>query len=99
MNRAVAGKGEQEDKKPKEMTQEMAAGAVHGRAGGGRKARTAPECNVVEGNWVFNRSVEPLYSDRSCPYLDRQVQCENNGRPDTDYKYWQWQPDNCDLPR
>ncbi|XP_031485259.1 protein trichome birefringence-like 3 isoform X2 [Nymphaea colorata] len=99
MNRAVAGKGEEEDKKPKEMTQEMAAGAMHGRAGGGRKARTAPECNVVEGNWVFNRSVEPLYSDRSCPYLDRQVQCENNGRPDTDYKYWHWQPDNCDLPR
>lgn len=57
------------------------------------------ECNIVEGKWVFNRSIKPLYSDRSCPYLDRQVSCVKNGRPDSDYRRWEWQPDDCILPR
>ncbi|GER55791.1 hypothetical protein STAS_33475 [Striga asiatica] len=57
------------------------------------------ECSLVEGRWVFNRSIEPLYSDRICPYLDRQVTCVENGRLDSDYRYWEWQPDDCILPR
>uniref|UniRef100_A0A803MK77 Trichome birefringence-like C-terminal domain-containing protein n=1 Tax=Chenopodium quinoa TaxID=63459 RepID=A0A803MK77_CHEQI len=56
-------------------------------------------CDITEGRWVYNRSIKPLYSDRSCPYLDRQVSCVKNGRPDSDYRYWQWQPDECSLPR
>ncbi|KMT12353.1 hypothetical protein BVRB_5g102880 [Beta vulgaris subsp. vulgaris] len=56
-------------------------------------------CDITEGKWVFNRSIKPLYSDRICPYLDRQVSCVKNGRPDSDYRYWQWQPDECLLPR
>ncbi|PON92212.1 Protein trichome birefringence-like [Trema orientale] len=57
------------------------------------------ECNVANGKWVFNRSIKPLYSDRSCPYLDRQVSCVKNGRPDSDYRHWEWQPEDCTLPR
>lgn len=57
------------------------------------------ECSVTKGMWVFNRSVEPLYSDETCPYLDKQVQCTKNGRPDADYLYWEWQLDDCNLPR
>ncbi|GAB4833968.1 Transducin (beta)-like 3 [Ancistrocladus abbreviatus] len=56
-------------------------------------------CDITEGKWVFNRSNKPLYTDRTCPYLDRQVSCVKNGRPDSDYRYWQWQPDECTLPR
>lgn len=57
------------------------------------------ECNVVNGKWVFNSSIKPLYSDRTCPYLDRQVSCVKNGRPDSDYRHWEWQPEDCTLPR
>jgi hypothetical protein len=57
------------------------------------------ECNVENGKWVFNRSVKPFYSDRSCPYLDRQVSCVKNGRPDSAYRHWEWQPEDCTLPR
>ncbi|KAJ4971253.1 hypothetical protein NE237_004352 [Protea cynaroides] len=56
-------------------------------------------CSVFKGKWVFNSSVEPLYSDTTCPYLDRQFSCTNNGRPDSDYRYWEWKPDDCILPR
>ncbi|KAL3536535.1 hypothetical protein ACH5RR_004996 [Cinchona calisaya] len=57
------------------------------------------ECDIVHGKWVFNRSIKPLYSDRTCPYLDRQVSCVKNGRNDSDYRHWQWRPDGCMLPR
>ncbi|KAG6430705.1 hypothetical protein SASPL_108777 [Salvia splendens] len=57
------------------------------------------QCSLNHGKWVFNRSIEPLYSDRTCRFLDRQVSCVKNGRPDSDYRYWEWQPDNCRLPR
>ncbi|XP_057470113.1 protein trichome birefringence-like 3 isoform X2 [Actinidia eriantha] len=57
------------------------------------------ECSVAHGKWVFNSSFKPLYSDRTCPYLDRQFSCVKNGRPDSDYRQWEWQPDDCILPR
>ncbi|KAG6603580.1 Protein trichome birefringence-like 3, partial [Cucurbita argyrosperma subsp. sororia] len=57
------------------------------------------ECNIANGKWVFNRSMKPLYTDRSCPYLDRQVSCVKNGRVDSDYRRWEWQPEDCTLPR
>ncbi|XP_058002990.1 protein trichome birefringence-like 3 isoform X1 [Hevea brasiliensis] len=57
------------------------------------------ECTVNTGKWVFNKSLEPFYTDRSCPYLDRQVSCVKNGRRDFDYRRWEWQPDDCTLPR
>ncbi|KAM1576495.1 hypothetical protein ACFX13_033694 [Malus domestica] len=64
-----------------------------------RFAFNPEECSVENGEWVFNRSIKPLYSDRSCPYLDRQVSCVKNGRPDSGYRYWQWQIEDCTLPR
>ncbi|CAI9097261.1 OLC1v1033646C2 [Oldenlandia corymbosa var. corymbosa] len=57
------------------------------------------ECSITNGKWVFNRSIKPLYTDSSCPYLDRQVSCVKNGRNDSDYLYWHWQLDDCMLPR
>ncbi|KAL0316410.1 UNVERIFIED_CONTAM: protein trichome birefringence-like 3 [Sesamum radiatum] len=57
------------------------------------------ECTLVHGKWVFNRSITPLYTDTSCPYLDRQVSCVKNGKLDTDYLHWEWRPDDCILPR
>ncbi|XP_008789128.2 protein trichome birefringence-like 3 [Phoenix dactylifera] len=57
------------------------------------------ECSVMNGKWVFNSSRKPPYTDQTCPYVDRQVACTRNGRPDTDYLYWEWQLDDCNLPR
>ncbi|XP_020235720.1 protein trichome birefringence-like 3 isoform X1 [Cajanus cajan] len=57
------------------------------------------ECNVANGKWVFNNSIRPLYSDISCPYVDRQFSCVTNGRNDSDYLHWEWQPEDCTLPR
>ncbi|XP_014515856.1 protein trichome birefringence-like 3 [Vigna radiata var. radiata] len=56
------------------------------------------ECNVANGKWVFNSSLKPLYSDSSCPYIDRQFSCVKNGRNDSDYLHWEWQPEDCTLP-
>ncbi|KAK9159106.1 hypothetical protein Scep_005680 [Stephania cephalantha] len=58
-----------------------------------------PHCRVDRGKWVFNSSFKPLYSDRTCGYLERQVACVKNGRPDSDYRHWEWKPDECILPR
>ncbi|KAK4268580.1 hypothetical protein QN277_025213 [Acacia crassicarpa] len=59
----------------------------------------AEECNVANGKWVFNRSIKPIYTDRSCPYVDRQFSCSKNGRPDSRYLHWEWQPEDCTIPR
>lgn len=56
-------------------------------------------CEITEGKWVYSRSFKPLYSDQTCPYLDRQVSCAKNGRSDSDYQRWEWKPDECSLPR
>lgn len=65
----------------------------------GKLEYDADYCDISEGKWVYNRSIKPLYSDQSCPYVDLQVSCVKNGRPDSDYRYWHWQPDECFLPR
>ncbi|XAR55811.1 hypothetical protein NMG60_11036017 [Bertholletia excelsa] len=57
------------------------------------------ECDVAKGKWVFNSSLKPPYSDRTCRYVDRQYSCVKNGRQDSDYRRWEWQLDDCVLPR
>lgn len=57
------------------------------------------ECNVANGKWIFNHSMKPLYSDMSCPYIDKQFSCVKNGRNDSHYLHWEWQPEDCNLPQ
>ncbi|KAL6525508.1 Protein trichome birefringence-like 5 [Orobanche hederae] len=55
-------------------------------------------CDFHQGKWVKDEGY-PLYKPGSCPYVDEAFDCQNNGRPDTEYLKWRWKPDECDLPR
>ncbi|XP_077234472.1 TRICHOME BIREFRINGENCE-LIKE 36 [Tasmannia lanceolata] len=55
------------------------------------------KCNLSVGKWVYDESY-PLY-DSSCPYLSSRVNCQRNGRPDSDYEKWRWKPHGCSIPR
>ncbi|BBN03151.1 xyloglucan O-acetyltransferase [Marchantia polymorpha subsp. ruderalis] len=56
------------------------------------------ECDIFYGHWVYDETY-PLYAPSSCPFVDEGFSCANNGRPDTDYLKWRWQPYDCDMPR
>lgn len=64
-----------------------------------KEDRMDEDCNVFEGQWVWDNRSYPLYTEESCPYLVKQVTCQSNGRPDSLYKNWKWQPRACELPR
>ncbi|CAN4087471.1 unnamed protein product [Withania somnifera] len=57
------------------------------------------ECNLFSGKWIWHESSRPLYKESECPYLLPQVTCQQHGRPDKDYLYWRWQPNDCLIPR
>ncbi|KAL4390597.1 hypothetical protein HN51_011533 [Arachis hypogaea] len=61
--------------------------------------RIGEDCNVFEGKWVWDNVSYPLYEEESCPYLVKQTTCQRNGRPDSFYKNWRWQPHGCNIPR
>ncbi|KAK4792773.1 hypothetical protein SAY86_023208 [Trapa natans] len=56
-------------------------------------------CDVFEGDWVWDEINYPLYESRDCRFLDEGFRCNENGRPDSFYTKWRWQPKNCNLPR
>ncbi|KAG7015042.1 Protein trichome birefringence-like 31, partial [Cucurbita argyrosperma subsp. argyrosperma] len=57
------------------------------------------DCNLFDGKWEWDNASYPLYEEETCPYLVKQVTCQKNGRPDSFYKKWRWQPNSCNLPR
>lgn len=53
------------------------------------------ECNLFDGNWVYDPEASPLYDPTRCPFLSEQVSCQGNGRPDSEYQKWRWEPKGC----
>ncbi|RZC89045.1 hypothetical protein C5167_030738 [Papaver somniferum] len=60
--------------------------------------RVNSKCDILNGTWVFDESY-PLYKSDSCPFIDEGFSCEANGRLNTNYMKWRWQPHDCNIPR
>lgn len=56
------------------------------------------KCDVFSGRWVRDESYG-FYPPKSCALIDDDFNCHKNGRPDSDFLRWRWQPHGCDIPR
>ncbi|XP_039043027.1 protein trichome birefringence-like 10 [Hibiscus syriacus] len=56
------------------------------------------ECDVYDGRWGWDDNYPPYHSEH-CPFIDNGFRCSKNGRPDSFYTKWRWQPKACNLPR
>uniref|UniRef100_A0A0E0KSL8 Uncharacterized protein n=1 Tax=Oryza punctata TaxID=4537 RepID=A0A0E0KSL8_ORYPU len=59
------------------------------------------KCDVFSGGWVRDddEGGYPFYPPGSCPHIDDDFNCHKNGRADTGFLRWRWQPHGCDIPR
>ncbi|KAL3752070.1 hypothetical protein ACJRO7_012827 [Eucalyptus globulus] len=60
--------------------------------------QSVKKCDVYAGRWVRDESY-PLYLPGSCPHIDEPFNCFVNGRRDSGYLKYRWQPNDCDIPR
>lgn len=56
------------------------------------------KCDIFNGKWVRDEG-KPYYPPGSCPHIDKDFNCYENGRPDDEFMRWRWQPKDCDIPR
>ncbi|KAL2349374.1 hypothetical protein Fmac_003374 [Flemingia macrophylla] len=55
-------------------------------------------CDYSNGDWVHDTR-GPLYNETTCGTIKESEKCTLNGRPDSGYLYWRWEPSECNLPR
>ncbi|KAL5214423.1 hypothetical protein ABZP36_003575 [Zizania latifolia] len=56
------------------------------------------KCNVFTGGWVRDEGYA-FYPPGSCPHIDDDFNCHKNGRTDSGFLKWRWQPHGCEIPR
>uniref|UniRef100_A0A0E0DZK3 Trichome birefringence-like N-terminal domain-containing protein n=1 Tax=Oryza meridionalis TaxID=40149 RepID=A0A0E0DZK3_9ORYZ len=67
-----------------------------GVAGGGGE-RSSSSCDYSVGRWVRAPGHARRYNGTACNVKPEQ-DCVGNGRPETGYLDWRWQPASCELP-
>lgn len=55
------------------------------------------DCDFYAGSWVHDGQPS-IYNSSTCPFAEAGFSCQENGRPDSDYLKWRWQPFACDIP-
>lgn len=66
-----------------------------------KEGRNDDVCDYSNGRWVRRgrRDVDETSYGEECRFLDPGFRCLDNGRKDSGFRQWRWQPHGCDLPR